>query len=218
MCGRFASTAAPKLIQEYYSLPNINFTWEPKYNIAPSQQVPVIIEWKDKRSLQLQKWGFIPSWNSNPKPKITPANARLETIMTNKLFNNAIRDKRCIIPVTGYFEWVTENAIKQPYYISHPENIPLSMAGIWSTCKIEGNEINTFAIITTEANASVVNIHHRMPLLISTEYIDEWLFANPKFNIESIAEKQKSLLLNTWPVTTRMNNPRYADPTCIVKC
>jgi putative SOS response-associated peptidase YedK len=175
MCGRFVITSAPAAIRAafaYVDQPN----FPARYNIAPTQPVPVVILDGGARRFRLMRWGFLPSWVKDPKTFSLVINARAETVLEKPAFRNAIRRRRCLVPADGYYEWKPIGSRKQPYFI-HPQNgAPIGFAGVWETwVGPHGEELDTLAIVTTAASGSMTELHDRVPVTIAPKDYACWL-------------------------------------------
>jgi|SRR5690554_1566872 len=177
MCGRFALFSNIEIIMKYADLIDNNISWSPHYNISPSMEIPVLIYRDESPTITVQKWGFVPDfvYKSEPKNKsFAPINVRSETIEEKPIFRNSFREKRCLIPTNGFYEW--RKSDRQPFFI-HVRDIPLFFfAGIWNSNREDiSSQPATFAIITTRANKKILPIHVRMPVIVHPEKMQEWL-------------------------------------------
>jgi putative SOS response-associated peptidase YedK len=175
MCGRFAITSTPeaiRLLLGYLDQPN----FPPRHNIAPTQPIPVVRLEDGKRRFALVRWGLLPSWVKDPKAFTLLINARGDTINEKPAFRNAMKRRRCLIPADGFYEWKGEGAAKVPYYVRLKNHQPFAFAGLWETwVGPNGEELETAAIVTTDANRVLKPIHHRMPVILAPEAYDLWL-------------------------------------------
>ena len=179
MCGRFTLTKDCAYLLDFLAIENYayDFTWAPNYNIAPTQSSP-ILTFKRKQNIECMRWGLIPHWTKNCKIGMNMINARSETIVKKSSFRNLIQSQRCIVITDGYYEWQKTSIGRQPYYIHHPQNKILTLAGLWDKCVDEKQrEWITYTIITTESALQINHIHNRMPAIINYENIDIWLDA-----------------------------------------
>ena len=170
MCGRFTLRVTPEQAREafgYEAKPN----FPPRYNIAPTQPVAIIREEQDRPEFALVRWGLIPPWVKDLKAFPTLINARSEQAAEKPAFRNAIRRRRCLIPADGFYEWQkTPTGKKQPFLIERPDSRVFAFAGLWeSWMDAEGNELDSAAILTTQANETLAPIHDRMPVVIDPE-------------------------------------------------
>lgn len=179
MCGRYALTLPPDIVRAYFAYgdqPN----FPPRYNIAPTQPIAIVRWDQGRRRFALARWGFLPAFVKDMREFPLIINARAEGIEDKPSFRSAIRRRRCLVPADGYYEWRSEGrGRKQPYLIRRPDHAPLAFAGIWETWHAaDGSEMDTACIITCAANATVVAVHERMPVLIARDSFDLWLDPN----------------------------------------
>jgi putative SOS response-associated peptidase YedK len=179
MCGRYVIISTPEAIRalfRYGEQPN----FPPRYNVAPTQPIPVVHLHEGRRSFGLMRWGLLPSWVKDPKGFPLLINARGESVLDKPAFRNAMRRRRCLIPTDGFYEWQI-GAPKRPYFVRAVRSAdgsapPLAFAGLWETWTgPNGEEIDTAAIITTTANRALSHIHERMPVFVPKEAFDLWL-------------------------------------------
>jgi putative SOS response-associated peptidase YedK len=218
MCGRYASTLPPEQMAELFRLLN-SLDVVPRYNIAPTQPVAAIWEAHGRREAHFARWGLVPGWVKDPREFPLLVNARVETMIDKPAFRDALRNTRCIIPASGYYEWHTNpDKTKQPYYITHADGRPLALAGLYSTWSgPDGEEVDTVATITVPSNAQLSTIHDRMPAVLEGEAIEQWLDVG---NVSAKQAAQLALpledgLLRFHPVSTRVNSARDDDPGLI---
>lgn len=221
MCGRYSlrRSQLARAVFDALSTPLFDeFTERPRFNIAPSQDVPLIrLNAHEERIIGLAKWGLIPSW-ANGSPKTKPINARAETVATSGMFRQAFARRRCLIPADGFYEWKGEKPPKQPYFMHLKNDDLFAFAGIWERWKQEesAETIDTFAIITTGPNELMQSIHNRMPAILRKDDYASWL------NRETTVEKAQSLLqsydakeMQAHPVSSKVNSPRHDSPDCV---
>ncbi len=219
MCGRFTlRTPAYKLAEAFGVEVRANLA--ARYNIAPSQDVAVLRTGPDnQRELAILRWGLVPGWAKDPAMGNRMINARAETVAEKPAFRAAFRQRRCLIPADGFYEWQkAPDGSKQPYLIARPDGEPFVMAGLWERWAPAGEEpLETCTIITTEANDTLAPIHHRMPVIVTTVDHDAWLDPAPPS-----AEALTNLLrpapdddLAPLAVDRHVNNARDDDPACI---
>ena len=213
MCGRVVQKGEPEELREIIDPKRIFSPITPRYNIAPSQLVPLVRIGPDNEpELRALKWGLVPHW-ATPDKKITPQiNARAEGIESKPFFRSAFKKNRCLIPVSGFYEWKKEGEKKQPLYIHRVDDTPFYLAGVWD--KLPEAEEPTFAIITTEPNQLLSTIHSRMPVIIERVNFESWL----KGNLQSALNCLKSFRdgeLEAYPVSTFVNSPKHDSEECI---
>ena len=182
MCGRYAVTTAPEAIRalfRYLEQPN----FPPRYNVAPTQPVPIVRMNEGKRQFALVRWGLIPAWVKDPRTFALVINARGESVLDKPAFKNAMKYRRCLFPADGFYEWERKGDRKRPYFVRRRGGGPLAFAGLWeSWMGPNGEEQETAAIITTDASPSIAHIHDRMPVIVPPDAFDFWL--DPKVDAE----------------------------------
>ena len=177
MCGRYAATLPPEMLAELFKLLN-RIDYPPRYNIAPTQPIVAIWEQEARRTAQLVRWGFVPGWVKDPREFPLLINARAESMAEKPSFRDAVKRMRCVIPASGYYEWMKgPDGKKRPYYITLENDEPMTFAGLYSTWSgPEGEEIDTAAVVTVEPNLEISSIYDRMPAILrGTQAIDDWL-------------------------------------------
>lgn len=176
MCGRFTSHIPPHLIIELFGLPE-HPTVSARYNIAPTQMVPVIRRQADGQNrLDHLRWGLIPSWSKDPSVGSKMINARSETVAEKPAFKEAIRRRRCLVPASSFYEWKKNGKEKVPHCIRFKNGSPMVFAGIWDRWRSpEGEVVESCAILTTAANTLVARLHDRMPVILPPEDWEVWL-------------------------------------------
>ena len=211
MCGRFTQAMSWRRIHGLYQMPRqvplLNL--QPRYNGCPTQEFLSIQLDGSERSAAKLRWGLIPSWARDAKMGVRCINARAETVHRLPAFRAAFRRRRCLVPADGWFEWKSEGSGKQPYFISAPDDEPLSFAGLWERWEGAGEALETFTIITTGASGTLADIHDRQPSVIRPEDFDEWLAP------DTTEDRRLELVrtpwegpYNHWPVTRRVNSSR----------
>ena len=175
MCGRYCILTAPEAIRRlfrYSEQPN----FPPRYNVAPTQPVPIVRMVEGERHFALVRWGLIPSWVKDPKGFTLLINARGETADEKPAFRNAMKRRRCLFPADGFYEWKREGGGKRPYFARLKGGGPLAFAGLWETWTgPNGEEMETAAIVTTAANRTLATVHDRAPVIVPPDQFDLWL-------------------------------------------
>jgi putative SOS response-associated peptidase YedK len=177
VCGRFVQVSPPQQLAEQYAAIDVtDRPHRPRYNVAPSTEVPAIIDAGGRR-LGMLRWGLVPSWSKDPASGPRPINARVEGVATSRLFSTPLRRQRCIVPVDGWYEWQDEDGAKQPSLLTAIDGAPAAIAGIWSTWRADPalEPLSTVALITTAATGTAARVHHRMPLRVPVDLLDAWL-------------------------------------------
>lgn len=219
MCGRFDLHLPKELLAEILGI-SILKDIQPRYNIAPTQQVAVIRTYPDgTRHLDLLKWGLIPSWAKDPSIGSKMINARSETVHEKPAFRNALKYHRCIIPANGFYEWRVVGGKKKPLYVKLKDNSPMLFAGLWDHWKApEGNVIESCTIMTTTTNELIKPLHDRMPVILDTDVMDLWLnphVHNPE-QLKPLFKPYPSDLMEMYPVSDIVNSPKNDNPECII--
>ncbi len=218
MCGRYASTLPPEMMQELFKLLN-QIDLVPRYNIAPTQPVAAIWEQHGRREAHFARWGLVPGWVKDPREFPLLINARVETMAEKPAFRDALKHGRCIIPASGYYEWHTNpDKTKQPYYITLADDRPMALAGLYASWMgPNGEEIDSVATITVPTNGQLSHIHDRMPAILDEAAIDDWLNVRDVRAAEAyqLALPLPDSVLKFHPVSTRVNSARDDDPGLI---
>ncbi len=177
MCGRFAITLPDDaMAQLFRAAPANDLPPVPNYNVCPTNRVHVVVAGDGGRRLAAMRWGFIPHWYKTPSGGPLLINARAETIAEKPAFRAACRERRCLVPATGFYEWTKDaDGARLPWYIHRGDNQPIAFAGVWQDWEREGERLTTCAIVTTEATGPVTQIHHRMPVSVAPGDWGLWL-------------------------------------------
>lgn len=204
MCGRFALTLPPEAVRAYFGYrdqPN----FPPRLDIRPTQPVAIVRLEQGERHFALVRWGFIPGFVKDEKEFPLLINARAETAFEKPSFRNAIRRRRCLFIADAFYEWHKldeKGRRKQPYVIRRPMQGPLALGGIWESWQSpNGSEIETAAILTVSANATIAAIHDRMPVILDPAGFDPWLAAEtPREDVERLMRPLNDDALELVPV------------------
>lgn len=178
MCGRFAITLpADAMAQLFAAAPDNALPEVPNFNVCPTNSIHAVVAQGEGRRLSALRWGFIPRWYKTPSDGPLLINARAETIAEKPAFRAACRERRCLIPVTGFYEWTKgEDGARLPWYIRSAREQPLAFAGVWQDwIGPDGDSLRSCAIVTTGANEPMQAIHHRMPVIIEPDDWGLWL-------------------------------------------
>ena len=224
MCGRYTLTVSQQQLLEEFELNELE-DFQPRYNIAPTQSVPIIriVGEGGKRELATYKWGLIPHWAKDPTIGNRMINARAESVAEKPAFRNAMKRQRCLVPCSGFYEWkvldpAAKKPAKQPYYIRRRDDRVIAFAGLWDRWRSpQGEEIGSFTILTTEPNELMRELHNRMPVIIPREAYGVWL-DNQLLDAEPLTFFLRPCPadeLVAYPVGIRVNNPKFDDPSCI---
>jgi putative SOS response-associated peptidase YedK len=217
MCGRFTIFADPDRLAERFqaSLPADGL--QPRYNAAPTQHLPVILN-DGPRAIQLLQWGLIPFWAKDPAIGSRMINARSETLAEKPAFRAALKKRRCLVLADGFYEWTKTPGGKQPMRIALVSGEPFAMAGLWETWDApDGSLLRTFTIVTGEPNALVAPIHNRMPAMLRPEHEAIWLdnAAEPAI-WQDLLRPYPAELMTAYPVSRRVNFVGNDEPALVV--
>lgn len=217
MCGRFVATTSPEVLASYFdAAPPPEPGRGPRYNVAPSTEVFVVLEDGGVRKIEPRRWGLVPRWAKDPAIGNRMINARAETLAEKNSFKSAFRSRRCIVPADGFYEWhkVPGQRTKQPIYLHSTDGAPLAFAGLWERWRPkdapDGDVVQTTTIVTTEANADVEPVHDRMPVILPATTWDAWLDEDND-DLEALGQllvPASSGLLTLHEVSTEVNNVR----------
>ena len=217
MCGRFTQASSWEETAELFDLEEIPDDLPPRYNVAPTQLAAVVRD-EGVRRLRMLRWGLIPSGARDPSIGNRLINARAETASTRPSFRDAFRARRCLVPVGGFFEWERRGQVRQPWLFRMQEGGPFALAGLferWHAPPGFGDaagsqELETFTILTTEANRVVSKIHDRMPVIVHPAAFGDWLAGRDVPLGPYPPEAMVAL-----PVNPLVNNPAHDDPRCV---
>ncbi len=216
MCGRFNLIATKPQIMEHFGLQRLP-DYQPDYNIPPGQKIIAIVRLDDgsNKAVNLH-WGLIPSWSKDRKISSHLINARAETLTEKPSFRYACQHRRCLIPATGFFEWQTTEAGKQPYHIHQPELALFAFAGLWEHWEHQQETVYSCTIITTEANDKIAPINDRMPVIITPDFYARWLDKqNTVVEMADFLATDAYSTMQLTPISSRVNNPMHNDEACL---
>lgn len=221
MCGRYSLTRKEQELVERFGIEQLlieKAEMKPRYNIAPTQLVPVIIDSDGKRVLAEMKWGLIPFFAKDAKKTKPIINARSETIAEKPFFKHSANKRRCLIPADGFFEWKKANKDKIPLFIHLANKELFAFAGLWDEWKSpEGEMLRTCTIITTEANDFMAAVHDRMPVIVRPEHESLWMDPSIK-DIEKlrvVLEPLEGEKLDMYRVSSQVNSPKFDTPELV---
>jgi putative SOS response-associated peptidase YedK len=214
MCGRYVITSSPEAIRQlfgYAEQPN----FPSRYNVSPTQPVPIVRLVEGKRQFALVRWGLIPGWVKDPRTFSLLINARGESVCDKPAFRNAMKRRRCLLPADGFYEWKQEGATKRPYFVRPKSGGPLAFAGLWETWTgPNGEEQETAAIVTTRANRTLSAIHDRMPVIVEQAAFDFWLDGGKvdAKTAEALIVPAREDLLEAYEITSAVNRVANDSP------
>jgi len=221
MCGRYTLRRV-NLIRAALSampvLPFEEFSQRPRFNVAPSQQVP-IVRWEEAGAkIDLARWGLIPAWAKDASAGYKMINARSETAAQKPAFRQALASRRCLVPADGFYEWQSVGGKRQPIFVHRRDDGVFCFAGLWERWQpTEAQEpIDSMTILTTTPNRLLEPIHDRMPVILRQEDYRRWLDpATPRDVLKSLLGPYPEGELEAYPVSPMVNNPRNDDPQCV---
>lgn len=219
MCGRFTLTyRRAELLAAELGVPLESLgDYRPRYNIAPTDQHWIVRTRYEDRELLPARWGLVNFWMTDRKQAFKNINARAETVQKLRSFREAFVQRRCVVPVDGFFEWTGPKTARNPIWFHRSDGGLLLFAGLYESWKPSPTEKErTFTIITTEANSTVASVHDRMPVILPSEAVDEWLYprAEPIALLAQLRPAADDLLTAT-PVSPRVNSVKNDDPDCL---
>jgi len=219
MCGRYRLSRRKQLVEEYFDTASDEPDWAPRYNIAPTQPIPVIRQNPKEpvRELSLMKWGLIPSWAPNPSVAASMINARSETAATKPAFRESLKSRRCLIPADGFYEWKRDGKTKQPFCFEVNQGQLFAFAGLWERWRNpSGQWVKSCSILTTTPNAVTSAIHDRMPVILDRESYDLWL--DPGISdvlvVSELLKPYDDKAMRSYPVSSRVNRVDNDDEEC----
>ena len=219
MCGRYRLTAKQRFIAEHFDIEESEVHASPRYNIAPTQPVPVIRQHPEepRRDLSLMRWGFIPPQAKDSSLAASMINARSETLASLPAFREAFQLRRCIVPADGFYEWQRSGSTRQPFCFVVNDGELFAFAGLWSGWRgPDGLWIKSFTILTTTPNAVTSTVHDRMPVILDKNDYDLWLDPGMK-NTSAVAGLLKPFdarRVQCYPVSSRINHVQNDDIDC----
>ena len=219
MCGRYRLSRRKQIIEEHFDSVSGEEDWVPRYNIAPTQPVPIIRQHpkEPRREMSLVRWGLIPSWAKDASGAAMMINARSETAATKPAFRDALAVRRCLVPADGFYEWVRSGKTKQPYCFEVNDGELFAFAGLWERWKdASGQWIKSCSILTTTPNAVTSAVHDRMPVILDPSNYDLWLDPGMK-NVDAVTDMLKPYdagTMRSYRVSNRVNHVANDDADC----
>jgi putative SOS response-associated peptidase YedK len=222
MCGRYRLSRRKQIIEEHFDSVSGEEDWSPRYNVAPTQPVPIIRQHpkEPRRELSLVRWGLIPWWAKDASGAARMINARSETAATLPAFRDAMKSRRCIVPADGFYEWKRSGKAKQPYCFEVNDGELFAFAGLWERWKdADGKALETCSILTTTPNTVTSTVHDRMPVILAPDNYDLWL--DPGFGdaaaLSELLRPYDARLMRSYPVSARVNSVVNDDLQCAAR-
>ena len=220
MCGRYRLSRRKQIIEEHFDSVSGEEDWSPRYNVAPTQPIPVIRQHPQEpiRQLSLMRWGLIPSsWAKDSSVAASMINARSETAATKPAFRDALKSRRCLMPADGFYEWMRTGKAKQPYCFEVGQGELFAFAGIWDRWKDpSGQWVKSCSILTTTPNAVTSAVHDRMPVILDPDSYELWLDPGMQ-NVAAASDLLRpynARLMQCYPVSTRINSVANDHEEC----
>jgi putative SOS response-associated peptidase YedK len=222
VCGRYVSSSPPDELARYFDVDAVGRdVLEPSWNVAPTDEVFVVVERRGTRLLDTYRWGLVPFWADDPKVGSRFINARSETLATGNAFRHAFARRRCLVPADGFYEWkhLPGTKVRQPYFIHRPDGEPYAFAGLWETWRPKGPDpdpprLHTCTIITGPPNSTVAGLHDRMPVMLPADAWGPWLDPDQD-DLVALGDLLRTAP-DDWtvmhPVSTAVNNVRSQGP------
>jgi putative SOS response-associated peptidase YedK len=210
MCGRFAQRSDPKRLAKEFGVAEAPRA-EARYNVAPTQNILGVRAISDEREMTFFKWGLIPSWAKDTSMGARLINARSETVEEKPSFRQAFKQRRCIIPADGFYEWQRTEGKKQPFFFRMRDERPFGFAGLWERWEGEtGQAINSCTILTTEANDVLRPVHDRMPVILHPDDYELWLDVDARKQdlVKELLRPYAAEEMLGYPVGASINSPR----------
>jgi putative SOS response-associated peptidase YedK len=221
MCGRFTYFFLWKqlhLLMDLVAWPGAELS--PRYNVAPTQMAPIIRRRADGgREAAFARWGLVPAWADDPTIGTSLINARSETVASKPTFRTAFAQRRCLVPISGFYEWRARPWGKQPHLIRRVDQEPFALAGLWEVWKHQGESVESFTILTTTPNALMEPLHDRMPVILDAGGMSRWL--DPKSAAPELIDLIRPCSVEgfeAFPVSRRVNGTRIDEPGLMVRC
>lgn len=217
MCGRYVISSPLDVLKQRFQFSGDYQPLPARYNASPRQDLPVIVSEAGMRQLKVMNWGLVPSWTKDITQAQRPINARAETIAEKPSFRTALRKGRILIPMNGFYEWgeIAGSQGKAPYLFRARDGAPMALAGLSETWRgASGETLETFAIVTTEANPLTALVHPRMPVILDPAAEETWL-SGPVAGALAVLRSYPEELMEALRVSIRVNAPKNDDPSLV---
>jgi putative SOS response-associated peptidase YedK len=221
MCGRFVSTTSAEELATYFDAePPVADLPAASWNVAPTDDVPVVLDEDHERRVEVLHWGLVPFWAKDPSVGSRMINARAEGIAEKAAFKRAFCHRRCLVPADGFYEWraTPGQKAKQPFFIHRPDGAPFAFAGLWEwwrdPAQPDAGTLRSFTIITTTPNAPMATVHDRMPVILDSTNWDAWLDPDNRdvAGLETLLVPAPDAVTTMHPVAAAVGNVRNQGP------
>lgn len=214
MCGRFSLFQPQPEIERRFSA-EFTFNYELRYNIAPEGAGIAAIQNESADEINRLQWGLLPHWVDDPGDFPNLINARAESVADKPSFKSAFENRRCLIPASNFYEWTGRKGNRVPFAIGLENQDLFAMAGIWETWSSNGTEIQSVAIITTDANDVVSELHERMPVILAPDEEERWLHEDDQDELQRLLDPYPDEGTRSWEVSRAVNNPGNDGPELV---
>ena len=216
MCGRFNVISDP-LTQLLVEITGQKFNVDTQLNTAPTEQTPVLLKNEEGQwDLRSMRWWLVPSWAKEPTTKYAMFNAKSETLSSSSAFKEPFKLRRCVLPVSGYYEWKREGGVKVPYYVEPQNDSGFALAALWDRWQGGDQVIESCTIVTAAAPPPMQGIHHRIPVHLAMRQVEEWVGADTTPDtLQSILQPEVRVPLQVSAMSTYVNNARNKDERCL---
>lgn len=213
MCGRYSLTKSINEIARHFRLKVANLELTPRFNVAPTQVLPVVVGGPSDLELRPMRWGLVPSWAKEESVGNRMINARAETVAEKPSFRSSFKTKRCLVPCDGFYEWVPGGDGKTPHYIRMKTGDLFAFAGLWAKWEKDGSTLFSYTIITTQASSFLKPLHDRMPVVLLSEQYDAWMQTETTADtLHALLHPLEEDLLEFFPVSKAVNSPKNDSP------
>jgi len=224
MCGRMTQQTSLSEIARIFDAelqdPSAGDDLGPRYNVAPTQPLTVVVQRDEGRFVEVHRWGLVPAWADGVTNSGRLINARAETVATSPVFGPSFKRRRCIVPSDGFYEWRRKGRQRRPYLIRSRAQQPMAFAGVWAPWRdsATGNWLLSAAVVTTSANATVGQLHDRMPVILKADALPLWLdpFIQEPMLLADMLRPASDELLALHPVSPRVNSPHNEGPELVL--
>lgn len=212
MCGRYTYTHARDDFERAFSL-ELPFDWRPRYNIAPTQDAPIVALRGGARAARLARWGLVPSWADDVRIGHRMINARSETVASKPAFRAAYRSRRCLVPADGWYEWTGPKGERTPHWIHRGDGRATAFAGLWETWGDGDDPLVSYTILTHAAAPALAHVQHRMPVVLERDGWDPWLAGPSDADGELLGAEGGGFAVRA--VSRVINSPANDGPACV---
>ncbi|MCC5887741.1 MAG: SOS response-associated peptidase [Gammaproteobacteria bacterium] len=215
MCGRFNMTADP-LTRLFMAMVGQPFPDPDRFNVAPTEFVPVIAAESGQTRVAQMRWWLVPHWAKEPSARYAMFNARAEGLTRSRAFRMPFALQRVVVPVSGFYEWLSEDGRKVPYYVVADGQDGLLLAGLWDRWSGGREPLESFTLVTTEAHPQLQWLHHRQPVMLDEQGAERWLRADAaEAELLDLCAPGLPIPLAVAAVDTKVNNARFKESACL---